>query len=74
MAGSARRRSIFQTIGDGGCLAFGLYVLALFFAAGALVSFLNVDMMRTAQAVILMGLSLGGGIWFAQKHKSSLKR
>lgn len=69
MAGKAQGISILQIVGNAGCFALGLYGFAIFFALGALVSFLNVDFMRTAQAVILMGLSLGGGIWLAQKHK-----
>lgn len=65
--------SISERARNTGCWAIGLYAFSLFFAIGAVVSFLNIDLVRAAQGAALTGLALGGGIWFAQKHRAGKK-
>jgi len=51
-----------------------MYALGLFFALGALVSFLNVDLVTAIQGAILAALCVGGGIWFARRNVDRLRR
>ena len=57
-----------------GCWAVGFYVLALFFALGLLVSFLNGDIITAIQALVVMVLFGMVGWWLAQKRNQNSRR
>jgi hypothetical protein len=51
-----------------GCWAVGLYVFAIFFALGAIISLMNGDVMRALGSLLITGIAAGGGIWLARKR------
>lgn len=56
-----------------GCWAVGFYLLAVFFAMGLLISFLNGDILTALQALIVMALFGMLGWWLAQKRARGRK-
>jgi hypothetical protein len=50
-----------------GCWAVGLYIFAIFFTLGALVSLINLDFMRAIGGVVIAAICVGLGIWLARK-------
>jgi hypothetical protein len=65
----AKRKTgtFFDRVRRAGCWAVGLYAFAVFFTIGALVSLLNVDIIRAIEGGALAALCLGVGIWLARK-------
>ena len=53
-----------------GCWANALFVMALFFATGAVVSLFNAEIATTLQALIATFLLLAIAIWAARRRES----
>ena len=66
--------SLSQRARNAGCWAVGMYAFGLFFAVGALISFLNIDLMTTLHGGILAVLFVAGGIWLARRNRDSARR
>ncbi|HVZ37814.1 MAG TPA: hypothetical protein VHI13_00910 [Candidatus Kapabacteria bacterium] len=63
--------SIPERIRRAGCWANGLYAFAIFFALGAIISFLNTDIVRALESLLLTAICIGVGIWLARRANSS---
>ncbi|MDB5033510.1 MAG: hypothetical protein JWQ98_751 [Chlorobi bacterium] len=57
-----------------GCWAVGLYVFAIFFALGAIISLVNGDAMRALGSLLITAIAVGGGIWLARRHAENGRR
>ncbi|MEO5928651.1 MAG: hypothetical protein ABIR47_01850 [Candidatus Kapaibacterium sp.] len=65
MKQSIRQQGLLQRAG---CWAVGLYVFAIFFTLGAIISLINGDLMRALGSLLITAIAVGGGIWLARKH------
>ncbi|MBS1913295.1 MAG: hypothetical protein JST22_15000 [Bacteroidetes bacterium] len=63
--------SIPERIRRAGCWANGLYAFAIFFALGTIISFLNRDIVRALESLLLTAICIGVGIWLARRANNA---